>query len=157
MEKPKSRRPDAWPPLVRQTVETAIKMEVLIPFENLDRVKEFRRLLLDIRRSYREHEHPLADRVNSLRPVEFNTVEIMADRPHYIVSYTTYPYTICLSPAMGFTDNLENALSNTEPHIPTAPPINLSNAEFEAEIAQLISERSDDANELADFIKSRKR
>lgn len=162
-ERPKSRRPESWPPLVLKTVILATQTEVLIPFESIDRVREFKKILHDIRRSFREHSHPSADDVNILKAIQYKTYDIMSERPKYRVDSDLYPYTICLSPALGLTTNLESALEQQThspyPSIPNSPPVEISRETLEKEIASVMRETAleDDANEIANFYRSRKK
>jgi len=159
-DRPKSRRPEAWPPLILRTFTLATRTEILIPLESPEKVQAFKRLLHDVRRSFREHSHPDADAINILRALEYRTHEIQAERGAYLADPDLYPYTVCLSPALGFSSNLEAALEHTVPsNIPNSPPVDMSREELERELTSIMREEAcnDDANEVAEFFRSRQK
>lgn len=154
-DRPKSRRPDSWPPLILKTITLATTMEILIPFENPEKVQAFKKLLHDIRRSFREHNHPQADAVNVLRSIDYRTLEIASERSTYNVDPDRFPYTVCLSPALGLAANLDAALIHAQDSSPSSLPVEMSREELELEITSIMREDAlnDDANEVAEFFR----
>lgn len=158
-DRPKSRRPDSWPPLILRAIQIATTQEILIPFENPEKVQAFKKLLHDVRRSFREHSHPQADAVNVLRSIDYRTEDIASERSTYNVDASRYPYTVCLSPALGLAANLDAALANAHESSPSSPPVDMSREELEREITSVMREDAlnDDANEVAEFFRRSRR
>jgi hypothetical protein len=159
--KPRSRKPSSWPPIITDAIFLALRQEVLIPFESEPKVKEWRKVVNEIRRSYREHNHPDATAVNGLRVLECYTCDIIKERPQYDADPERFPYTVIISPAMGLLPNLNAAVSI--PHPTPPPPITSAPAEFpkselERELQRLIHEQIENAEDkpsAADFFRSR--
>jgi len=158
--RPRSRNPTSWPPVILQAIEIALDHEFLIPLESDNKVKQWRQLLNDIRRSFREHNHPDWERVNALRAMFVETHTIQRERPSYGVDALQYPFTCVMSPAVGFLPNLNQAVSFRNPSTtePPVQPIDIPTATLERELSEIISEElsQDDGNELAEFFRSRR-
>lgn len=156
---PRSRNPSTWPPAIIQALEEALVNELLIPFESEEKLSAFKNLLLSIRRSYREWQHAKWAEVNALRSIDVRTIDIQRERPAYTVDPVKFPWTIVLSPAIGFLPNLNEAVSLRKPDTPpTAPTINRETMSIEDDLASIMREEasSNDANEIAEYFRKRR-
>lgn len=169
----RSRKPDAWPPQLTSTLLAASKAEVFIPFENKDRIRSFRQLVKEVRRSYREHDHPDYEAIAGLRLIAYTTADILSIRPAYDADRDVHPFTVCISPSFGFLSNLEAAThadqisgqSGMPPSVDIPPPppaaSQLSQAELDRELERQLEELyreelSNHGNEAIEFLKSRR-
>lgn len=166
----RSRNPSSWPAKLVEVLTFATTHEIFMPFENMDRVRGWRKLLKEVRRSFREHSHPLADSINSLQSVLYRTADILPIRPAYCADPSTHPYTVCVSSGLGFLSNLEQATPGEEvgPQPSTSSPLPTPHShhplsqieldrELERQLAELMSEEiSNHGNEAIDFLKSRR-
>lgn len=157
-DRPKSRRPDTWPPKIREVLLRATRTEQLIPFETTTKLAAFKKLLLEFRRSYREHNHADSPAIQQLKAIEYATSTIIESRPDYRADPLYFPFTLLISPDAGFTDNLDAAQSPSEDHtIPLPPPIeDLELAALQIDLERTIREEATDDNEAAEFFRSRR-
>lgn len=158
--RPRSRKPDSWPPAVVDLITLAIDNEVLVPFESQEKLTAFKRTINAIRRSYREWGHPRSAEIDALRSLDVRTIDIQRERPSYTADAAHFPWTVCLSPAVGFLTNLNSAVSIRHPDgPPAAPPVPTDLMRLEDELTAIVSEQlvANDSDELVEFFKSRRK
>lgn len=113
--------------------------------ETDDRVKDFKSLLNQIRRSYRDHGHRLAEPVNVIELRVVTTIDIISSRPAYVVDPLLFPITIILGPGAGFLTNFNNAaIGGTGPCPAPLDGPGIARAEIEAAVAMIDKEMDDD-------------